>query len=194
MKKQNLMTAIVTIIIFALIGCTSPPTSSPTPTPSLLTETHIFPNFDFSIDYPEGWTVANTSPYSIICELEEDKKNLMLSNNEPASGYCIAHDHRSMDYMQEVGLPADPTLEDLFQLNVDLFNYQDPETSETTLFGAPALQVKAHNQLGTSITLMGFVNDEVFILEVTAPTEESLEAFSPMWEEMLASIEPMVRD
>jgi hypothetical protein len=37
---------------------------------------------------------------------------------------------------------------------------------------------------------MRFANDEAFLLVLTAPSEEQLQAFLPTWERMLASIEP----
>lgn len=154
-----------------------------------LSETHIYTDFGFSIDYPEGWSSGRSGPSSVICELNEDKILWLASGS--SSSYCVEHDHRSMSFMRGIGLVEDPTLDDLLQLNSEFFDYQDPEVSETTVFGVPALQVQTVDSEGPTIALMGFLNEEAFLLSVSAPTEEKLIEVLPIWENMLASIRPV---
>ena len=71
-------------------------------------------------------------------------------------------------------------------------DWQEPvEVSESEVFGAPALAARAFDGESWVYTLMGFVNDEAFLLSLEAPSEEALDTFMPTFEQMVASIAPV---
>ena len=93
--------------------------------------------------------------------------------------------------MASIGLDEEPTLQDLFELNKNVFEWQEPiEVSETEVFGVSALAARGCETDFCGYSLMGFVNDEAFLLFTGADTEEKLDAFLPTFEQMVASIAP----
>ena len=62
------------------------------------------------------------------------------------------------------------------------------EEEDAVLFGVSALSVRSNSGIGWGIRIMGFLNQEAFLLSITAPTEEALDSFIPIWERMLSSI------
>ena len=156
-----------------------------------LSERTSFAGFSFSIAHPSGWLVATDDPVTIINELAEDHETALQDERPPAIGYGVALDHRDMVFMRGLGLPEEPTLQDLFELNSGFFEWTNSlQATETEVFDAPALAIKAQEGENWTQTLMGFANEEAFLLSLTAPTEEALDAFLPTWEKMLQSIEP----
>ena len=127
-----------------------------------LTERLVFGDFPFRIAYPEGWTFEAEGPASIISRFPED-------DPRRDEGYSVSLDHRKVDEMYALGLPEGPTLEDLQELNGRFFGWEVLETSETTIFGVPALVARVRGREASGISLMGFVNDEAFFLRLNAP-------------------------
>jgi steroid delta-isomerase-like uncharacterized protein len=157
-----------------------------------LTGTHEFDGFAFNIDYPAGWFTGISDPVTSIYELEIDKR--LIYESGKSQGYFISLDHRDMAFMQSIGISADnPTLDDLLNLNKEFFGYEEPfEVEETEAFGVPVLQVHRVDRSNISgIDLMGFVNDEAFLLSINAPSDEALQAFLPTWNTMVESIQPV---
>ncbi|UCC51736.1 MAG: hypothetical protein JSV68_21930 [Anaerolineaceae bacterium] len=96
-----------------------------------------------------------------------------------------------MTFMRSMGLVRDPALHDLFELNKNVLEWQEPvEVSETEVFGVQALAARACGSESCEYALMGIVNDEAFYLRSVAETEEELDAFLPTFEQMVASIAP----
>ena len=164
------------------------PTTAPEPTPFkpesvTLTQELVFGDFPFSTAYPESWTVESGGAVTVIRQFPED-------DQQRDEGYSVSLDHHKLDGMYALGLPEDPTLEDLFELNAGFFGWEVLEVSEATVFGVPALSVRARGREGSSITLMGFVGDEAFLLTLNAPDEDRLAGFRPVWDRILASVSP----
>ena len=175
------------------------PTIEPTAEPTFsvagdayeLDETYVFPGFGFSMAIPAGWHADAEGPATRINELEADHATAFRDNPPPREGYEILHDHRSMLIMRSMGLGVDPTLQDLFEFNKGILEWQEPvEVSESEVFGVPALAARACDTESCEYALMGFVNDEAFYLRSKAGTEEALDAFLPTFEQMVASIAP----
>lgn len=211
MNRKRLLGLIVetTLIMLLLAGCATgtatsapeTPTATPTPEPPTatalpptghpsenlyLTETHVIADFGFSIDYPAGWFAGTRDTVTTISQLERDHEH-NFGGRLPPLGYQVILDHRDMDFMRDLGLPSDPSLEDLLELNIDYFNLLDPEVSETEIFGEPALcaTVRTKNKCG------GFIGDETFLVSVKAPTKAKFDQVLAIWEEMRRSIEPV---
>ena len=156
-----------------------------------LGDSYIIDDFGFSIAIPAGWHADTREPITIINELESDHSTAFQGQPPQREGYEISLDHRDASFMAGLGLGEDPSLQDLLELNKGFFNWQEPiEVSETEAFGAPALAVKAFDGEDWGYGLMGFVNDETFLLSLGAPSEEALDAFLPTFEQMVASIAP----
>lgn len=156
-----------------------------------LSETYEVGRFGFRIAYPAGWVASTQEPVTIISELQSDHDVAFNDDQSNIEGYQVSLDHRGMAFMRSIGFSSDQDLEALFELNKDFFDWQDPlEPEELEAFGVPALAVKATDGDIWEHTLMGFVNDEAFLLGMSAPTEEGLDEIMPTWEAMLDSIEP----
>lgn len=156
-----------------------------------LGESYEFAGFGFSIAIPAGWHADTRGTVTMINELESDHATAFRDEPPPLEGYQIGLDHRNAAFMAGIGLGEDPTLQDLFELNKEFFEWQEPvEVSESEVFGVPALAAKAFDGEDWGYTLMGFVNDEAFLLGYGAPSEEALDGFLPTWEQMVASIVP----
>ena len=159
------------------------PTSEPTPSNPQsveLTRTQVFAEFPFSIAYPEGWTVEINVPATIIRQFPEDSPRR-------AEGYSVSLDHRDLAGMYAMGLPENPTLEDLLQLNNTFFGWG----VLTAAFGAPALVIEAKISEGVVSMVMGFVGGEAYLLMLRAPTQEAFDDFRLVWAGMLDSIQPV---
>ena len=182
------------IIALLLIGCSLKLVERPTAVqPYQLTETYALTEFGFTIDFPTGWHTGRYGPKTFICELEEDVRRLQIGN-ATVSGYCVLHEYRDMSFMRSIGLPADATIEDLFQFNLDFFGYREPQVTKTTLFGAPAIQVITVDDTGPTLEVTGFLDEEAFLLSLQAPTTDALNTFLPTWEAIVATIAPLAAD
>ena len=166
------------------------PASAPSPEPLLfnpqsfeLTQTQVFAEFPFSIDYPKGWTVEFDVPATFISQFSEDSPRR-------GESYGVSLDHRDLTAMYAMGLPEKPTLEDLLHLNNTFFGWAVLDVSETTTFGAPALMIEAKRSQGVVSAVMGFVDGEAYLLIFAAPTREALNDFKSVWARMLDSIRP----
>ena len=162
-----------------------------TPDQVELTETHFFSGFEFSVDYPAGWLADTNAPTSTISELEADHELALQEEEFDPQGYGISFDHRDMPFMQELGLPEDPTLDDLLELNRGFFEWDESiEVTELEIFGVPAYSVETDDGSSWGVNLMGIRGDEAFIFGFGAPSEEARAAFLPTWDLMLQSITP----
>ena len=176
---------------------TPKPTPSPTSTPITITgipvtETHVFPSFGFSIDFPSGWIAETRGTFTAISELEEDHQLAFSEQRRHREGYGVALVHEGLAFMRGVGLPGNPSLEDLLKLNTQSFGWQEPiEVSETVIFGVPAFKVETHDRNDNwGIAFMGFLGDEAFLFGIRAPSEEALDKITTTWTRMLESIKP----
>ena len=126
---------------------------------------------------------------TIISELREDHQWVL---DNPLKGHRVALDHREMPFMRQLGLTEDPTIDNLLTFNTEYGGWQEPLTvTQTVVFGVPALSVKTSKQNGNwTNALIGFLDDEAFLLFVIVPSEETLNNFLATWTRMLESIKP----
>ena len=198
---------LLALVALAACGGTSPkpdptptatPSPAPTPTPTPipiteipLAETHVITGFGFSIDYPSGWLAETRETVTFINELENDHVRALRGERGHMNGSSVGLDHRGLDFMSNLGLPENPSLEDLLKLNTGFFDWPEPiEVSETVIFGVPALKANTHDRNNNwGVSIMGFLADEAFLLSIEAPSKEALAKFMPTWTRMLESIE-----
>ena len=188
----SLLSLVLFLSVFVFYGCTTVP-EKPTTSAIKLTETYVFTGFGFSIDYPAGWVANTRMPVTAISELKEDNQRA-FGGSFPVKGYLVVLDHRRKAFMRsQFGLPENPTLDDLLKLNTRFSGLQQPmEVSETVVFGASALSVRAHDRHDNwGIVLMGFKDNEAFLLAISTPSEEALDEIIPTWNKMLGSIKPV---
>lgn len=182
MKKYSVV--ILSSALIALAGCTQAPEE-----PS---NTHIIPRFGFSIDYPQDWLAETQGTITHISELEEDHAHAFLDDQYRPAGYAITLDHRTVSFLQSIGLKENSTLDDLLVFNAGNFDWQESTVEETEIFGVPALRAKNVDEDGSARDIfMGFVEDEVFLFGLGSPSEDARDEFSSEWEEMLDSIQPV---
>jgi len=190
LKSQTARVQLVAIsgLVLILAACSSAPEEASSDQFEL-TETHEFSGFEFSVDYPAGWLADTNAPSSTISELEVDHELALQDEEFDPQGYGISFDHRDMPFMQELGLPENPTLDDLLELNRGFFEWEEPiEVTELEIFGVPAYSVKTGDGSRWGVTIMGIRGDEAFLLAFGAPSEAAREAFFPTWDRMLESI------
>jgi hypothetical protein len=63
-------------------------------------------------------------------------------------------------------------------------------TSETKLFGVPALRAKAGTEGQWGFAYIGIKDDQFLMLIMSAKSEQALDTFAPTWAKMLESIKP----
>jgi hypothetical protein len=169
-----------------LSGCslTAPPPPGTTPTPAPdLPESASLTDSGFKISYPAGWVVRSNGSTTLI---EEHANACDLHD-----GVCVVHDHLSMAALAEMGLPEQANLQAMLVLNRHFFTWKElTEPEETQVFGAPALGLHYYDDGVYGYILMGYVNNEGFLLNIAAPTEEGLEQILPTFTAMRASITP----
>ena len=205
MKSQTARVQLVAIsgLVLFLAACSSVPEEAASDQLELaetdnaasdqvkLTETHVFSGFEFSVDYPAGWLADINAPASIISELEADHELSLQEADFDLQGYQISFDHRDMPFMQSIGLPDSPTMDDLLELNRGFFDWPDTiEVTEVKIFGVPAYRVETDDGSSWGVNLMGIHGDEAFLFGFGAPSEEARDAFLPTWDRMLQSITP----
>ena len=109
-----------------------------------------------------------------------------------ATGYQLELEHRDFSFMLDIGLGQNPSLQDLLRLNYQAFGWRESEASEIIVFGVPALSMETIvEDTRWAYTVMGFLNEEVFRMAMSAPSEEALEVILPVWNRMLESIKPL---
>ncbi|MEE9247477.1 MAG: hypothetical protein V3U79_02115 [Dehalococcoidia bacterium] len=175
---------------------TSTPLPAPTEIPASpgeteLTQTQVFKGFGFSIDYPEGWTATTEGKSTNINEFQEDSGLSSISGAPERKGYGVSLERVTLDFLRNVGLPDQPSLEELLNFNSRAFGWEVLETSNTSVFGVPVLSVTVRSPSNSGIALIGFVKDEAFALSMIAPSEEARDQFIPTWTRMLESIKPV---
>jgi len=158
-----------------------------------VTETYTIPGFGFSIDYPAGWLVETQEPVTVITQTEEQLEAEFSDTRTPRIGPDVRIDHRTVAFLQDIGLTTDnPTAEDLLEFNTSEFDWTDVrDLGEVEVFGATAVVVRVTDQDGEFFVVYQGVRPdtgEIFLIGVGAPTEESLDAFLPVWEAMFESI------
>jgi hypothetical protein len=158
-----------------------------------VTETYTIPGFGFSIDYPAGWLVETQEPVTVITQTEEQLEAEFSDTRTPRIGPDVRIDHRTVAFLQDIGLTTDnPTAEDLLEFNTSNFDWTDVrDLGEVEVFGATAVVVRVTDQDGEFFVVYQGVRPdtgEIFLIGVGAPTEESLDAFLPVWEAMFESI------
>lgn len=157
-----------------------PPGTTPTPAPVLSQSTPLT-NSGFTISYPEGWVVRTNGSTTLIeehvnaCELHD--------------GICVVHDHLSLAMLFEMGLPQQANLQAMLVLNRAYFTWKElAKPEETEVFGVPALGVRYYDDGVYGYILMGYVNNEGFLLNIAAPTEAELDQILPTFTAMRQSI------
>ena len=181
------------------------PTPVPTPTEAMdtnsdesttattleLTETHVFPDFGYSIDYPAGWVTGTKNNLTIITQLEEDQQRIFSDDSSP-KGYYVTLDHLDIARLYDLGLSQNPTLRDLLRFNVLFLGMPQPrETRQISLFGVPTLRVKAAEEDQWGVAYFGVKDERFFLFVLTAVSEEALDEFMPTWNQMVESIKPV---
>lgn len=177
------------LLVFAsvgLAGCSlaapPPPGTTPTPAPDL-PQTTPLTDSGFQISYPAGWVVRTNGSTTLI----EEHANACDRHD----GICVVHDHLSIATLLEMGLPQQANLDAMLVLNRHFFTWKElAEPEETEVFGVPALGVRYYDDGVYGYILMGYVNDEGFLLNVSAPSEEGLDEILPTFTAMRASITP----
>ncbi len=186
MKRSYLFLSIVGMLVLA--GCSQVEIQKDN---SLeLTQTHVFSDFGFSIDYPEDWFAETRDTVTTISEKEKDQTSNFGGDRE-VIGYQIVLDHVDINFLSRFGLPSNPSLDDLLQFNTQEFKWQDTQVTQSEVFGVPAIRSRHHVNTKYSYEYMGFLNGEVFLFGLAAPSEQLLDEISPTWEKMVESIEPV---
>ncbi len=164
------------------------PDGSTTATALELTETHVFPNFGYSIDYPAGWVTGTKNNLTIISELEEDQERIFSDDSSP-EGYYVTLDHLDIERLYDLYLSQNPTLRDLLRFNILFLGMPQPrETRQISLFGVPTLRVKAAEEDQWGVAYFGVKDERFFLFVITAVSEEALDEFMPTWNQMVESI------
>jgi hypothetical protein len=169
-----------------LAGCSLaaplPPGTTPTPA-SVLAQTTSLTDSGYKISYPVGWVVRTNGSTTL---LEEHANACDLHD-----GLCVVHDHLSMAALSAMGLPEQANLQAMLVLNRHFFTWKElAEPEETQVFGVPALGLRYYDEGVYGYILMGYVNNEGFLLNVSAPTEAGLDQILPTFTAMRASISP----
>jgi len=186
----------------ATVASTTTTAAVPSTTSAVLTqipvvadvaETYTIPGFGFSIDYPAGWVVETQEPVTFITQTEEQLEAAFSDTSTPSTGLGVNLEHRTVAFLQDIGLTTDnPTAEDLLEFNTSEFDWTDVrDLGEVEVFGATALVVRVTDPDGESFVVYQGVRPDIgeaFLLSYRAPTEESLDAFLPVWEAMFESI------
>lgn len=197
MKRKQLLTPFFLLAIgLALVACGTQEAPAATESTSSsaggqLPESYTIADFGYRLSLPAGWQGTTEEPVTVLSQLEEDHRQAFVDSYSPM-GLQIALDHRDQAFMSRLGLPDEPSLDDLLELNRSFFNM--PESAvvdETTIFGEPAFVVRTSNGDGWGLNYMGFKEGESFLFVLSAPTEVELEAYLPTWDQILTSLEPV---
>jgi hypothetical protein len=154
-----------------------------------LGETLEFPGFAYRIDHPAGWTLY-TCPPAFALAADSTDAALFCASDAPPNDLVMGFDHRDLNFMRTIGLPAEATLDDLVALNQREFDQEILDEADTTIFGVPARRTRfADDEGAVGIVYAGFLDDEAFLLGFTAPSTERLEEHMATIEAMVASLQ-----
>lgn len=182
--SRRILSLIVLLTSIWLAGCSMavlPAGGTATPAGVALTQSTPLTGSGFKISYPAGWVARSNGTTTFI----EDHAN-SCDNHD---GICVVHDHLSMATLKGMGLADPADLQAMLALNRRFFSWQeDGEPQQTQLFGVPALSVHYFDDGVYGYILMGYVNNEGFILNLSAPTQAKLDEILPTFTAMRASI------
>jgi hypothetical protein len=146
-----------------------------------ITRTQKLPGIDYQIAYPDGWHAKATDTAVSISQKRADF--------DQALGSSFAREGIEISFSVH---DAQSNLNALADATRELFDC-DCTTTQTELFGVPALQFRVTDAAGNAILMMvGIYEDNSFVLNVTAPSDAALDDFMPTWERIRNSIEPHV--
>ena len=171
------------------------PTGEPfDPSAVQLTQTHVFEGFGFSIDFPDGWVAETEGDTTFFFEASEDRGGTGPPRGFPPEGppgFGVIMARAPIAAIRAAGLPEAASLDDLLELNSMMNNWQRQDVSEVAIFGVPALAARIRLPDSSDIAVMGFRNDEGFLLTLKTPNDEERDLFLPVWQRMLDSIKPV---
>lgn len=123
-------------------------------------ETYEIPGFGYSIDYPEGWTARTQGCYTAFTELEIDNPRA-FSGSSSYEGFAVGFEHRTRDFLENLGLEEEATLAQLLAFNSSFFDWDTRDLEEITLFSEPAIRIAVNGESGAAI--MDFSGDDVLV-------------------------------
>lgn len=173
---------VLTSLWFSGCSLAAPPPPGTTATPApVLGQTTPLTDSGFTIDYPAGWLARANGSATLI---EEHPNACDLRD-----GICVVHDHLNMATLSAMGLPQQANLQAMLVLNRHFFAWKElTEPEETEVFGVPALGLRYYDDGVHGYILMGYVNDEGFLLNISAPSAAALDEILPTFAAMRASI------
>lgn len=172
-------------------GYVAPATTTPTSSTAISIDAIFeFPDVGYQITYPGSWTAGAFGPAGVLAARSEDVRAGLADDVEDL---MVLYEFATIDAMGEFGIDDDSTADDLARLNVDFFALEPPsELTPTTIAGSPAVAFRSTDRFGNPVAVVqGKLGDHAYYLVLLAPDQASREAFTPTWEEMLASMRPV---
>jgi hypothetical protein len=149
-----------------------------------LSQTTALGRFGFLISYPEGWVVET---YGVTTMIQPT-----AGTCDRKDGPCIVHDFRDAETMMAMGLPESPVAADVVELNRKFFDWEElSEPEASAAFGSEALGMRYSDDGVFGYILTGVLDKDIWMLNVSAPSEEALEELMPTFEAMLETIQPV---
>ena len=191
MKRTVHLIIILTVGLLLLAACGGGSQDSAEEEVSL-SQTQELPNFGYTINYPEGYFTISEGTALTISESAAQAEAVFTA--PPLESYSIDFFYDSLENMQQGGLPEDPTARDVMAFNVAAFGVPEPTVVEDiTIFGVPAVRIETTATFADPawplVGIMGVHEGRAFSLVLHSPDEEARDAFQPIWEQMLDSIQ-----
>ena len=189
----GLISLIVLLAVVLLSGCTltlEVPQQQATASeaPVALGQAIQFVGTEISADFPTDWTMNTCDgSYTVLGENPDDVDNACGAPQRPSAA-LFGFEHQDQSFMRSIGLPADPTFDDLLALNTDFFELDVLAQEETTFLDVPALRYRSNSPIGPSVQIAGFLDDEVFLISAEAPDDETLDAMIPVFDAILTTV------
>lgn len=143
---------------------------------------------DINLRPPEGWTAFNAVDRYGLFEMEVDRFGFE-AGLEQFSGIAVSPLYQNTQELLDGGILAEPTLDALLELNVTFAGLTVPRVSEGYLFGEPALLIKAFRPDNGRwfYGVMGYLDDFVYFMRSTGPSEAAIDSFRPTFHAMMAT-------
>ncbi|MFP4322040.1 MAG: hypothetical protein ACLFTK_06270 [Anaerolineales bacterium] len=157
------------------------------PLPNEITSTFM----EVRMDYPAEWTPLDAPDRFGLFEFPGDRDLFSLGRDDLFTGLVLTGIYQPTDDLVRAGvLPDDPTVDDLLALNVTFLRLRDVQVHEAWLFDAPGLLVRAVNGNDYDVYgVMGYVEGNVYFLQVISQIDGEVDAFIPTFHAILASAE-----
>jgi hypothetical protein len=152
-------------------------------------ESHLSTFLNMEVIYPNGWQVHEDRRRIGIFEDPTDFFYFQAEQNQPLSGLAIVAIYQILDEIVADGkLPPNPTLQDIYNLNIETVQLDNPLRRESFILGQPGYIIEATGDAGFFYAYTGLADGYVYFITVVSLDQAKLAGFQATFDWMMHNL------